>query len=146
MALTRKKIWTINISISATTLLILFFFSTEILSSIYNFLLSINRPLGFSSTNILDGIILSLIPIWSYFLYSSKTTILLRNILIANIATLFSIVATCVTAFILCAMFVKPISPFIPDYVVNTPFPNFFWTVMFLIGVAIPHLIHKIAR
>ena len=146
MTLSRQKIWTINITVSTVILFLTVFFSTDILSSLHGFLLSINRPLAFSSFSIIDAIILGLIPIWSYFLYSSKTYISSSIILLANLATLVSTIMICITAFILVAKFSKVDSPWIPDYVVQVPFPYLFWTAMFILGVTLPHLIKRIIR
>jgi hypothetical protein len=146
MILTKQKIWIINIVVSAILLSLLLFFFYDFFVAISNFLHGINRPLGNFSLSIFSTVVLGLIPIWSCFLYSSLTTISFRHVILANLATVVSVVATCIFAFILCATIWKSKSPLIPDYIVFVPFPKVFWTVVFIVGVIIPHLIKRVLQ
>ncbi len=144
MILSRKKIWTINFSTSVGIVFLLISFHADLISTIHNFLESINKPIAYSVFSVIDAVVISLIPIWSYFLYSYKTHISLRDVILANLTTLFSMLITCIIAFMLMATFIKGESPLIPDYVVYIPFPSVFWTVMFLVGGAMPLLLNKL--
>jgi hypothetical protein len=146
MKISRQKVWLINISVSAVAAFLLIYFSRDMIISLNNFLLSINRPLAATSFNIIDVLIIGLIPVWSYFQYSSKAIITVEDIVFANLITLFSIVVMCIITFILCAKFVPPIFPWMPGYFVYTPFTSFFWTMIFAAGVLIPLLIRKIIQ
>jgi hypothetical protein len=146
MILSTRKIWIINIVVSAILLSVLLFFFYDIAISISSFPDSFNRPLGNFSLSIFSTVVLGLIPVWAYFLYSSLTTISFRHVIWANLATVVSVVMTCIFAFILCATMWKSNSQLIPDYIVFVPYPRVFWTVIFIVGVIIPHLIKRVLQ
>lgn len=143
MTLSYKKIWIFNILTSGIILTFLLAFPLKIIGSISNFLLAINRPAEYLHFSIYDAIIISLIPISSFFLYYTKTNISFKTIVLANLTTLLSIVTACVLAFILIAYYVKADTTLIPDYVVIVPFPKFFWKPIFIIGILAPHIFKK---
>jgi hypothetical protein len=141
--MTLTKIWLINILTSLTILAILLLFPLEIVDAIGNFLLALNHPMEFFHVSIYDAIIISLIPIVSFFQYSNKSIIHVKTIIFANLFTIVSLLIVCIITYIFLVQFSKPSSPLIPGYVVNVPFPKFFWKPIFITGIIIPIILKR---
>ncbi len=92
------------------------------------------------ATNPLDVLIIACIPLWTYPLYSRRTTITIYRVVITNALAVLILILTSMLAFILIDKFVKPPSIFIPENYVFMPFA-FFPTVVLLMGMVVTYLI-----
>ncbi len=87
---------------------------------------------------VVDLIIISFIPIWIYPLYHFSKKINWVTVLSLNFITALSVIFILIFSIILLRIINNPYS-FIPEYLIILPFNNF-WTMVFTIGIGIPHL------
>lgn len=124
--MTNKKIFFfINLLISLGLLTFLSFERYDILSDIWKFTETINKPLSRLSVNYLDVIILAFIPLWTMPFYLTYKTITLGRIILTNIITLLVLVLTCVICYSIGDVFADKPSPLLPDFPVYVPFQNY---------------------
>jgi hypothetical protein len=146
MTLRKPQIWTINVALSIAIITMILLFQGPLLTIMGNFLLAIGHPMGYFHTDPVDALILGSIPIVSYLLYCQKTFISYKTIALGNLTMLISVLLACILAYVLAATLSKSPSPLFPDYVVFVPYPEFFWKVVLLIGLAVPLLFISIRR
>ena len=137
MILSRKKIVSINSSISLVTAVLIFVFWMKLQTGALDFLHEINKPLIMLSTNPLDVLIIACIPLWTYPLYSRRATITIGRVVMTNVIAVLILMLSCILAFI---AIVKSQSVFIPENLVFMPF-LFFPTVVLLTGMLLTYLI-----
>jgi hypothetical protein len=137
-----RKLLILNIILSSIIFILMMIFRLKIHNAYAYFFISINKPLSHHESTILDVIILSFLPLWTYFLYFKRSTSI-QHIVITHLLAAVCILSVHFIALLLVYIFIKSGSPLIPNYFILIPF-RFFFTFTMVVGFIVTILMHKL--
>lgn len=97
------------------------------------------------STNALDYFSFATIPVFGMLLNSKRSEFKAIELIIDISIILFSVIIVIAIGLYLLTIIRKPISPFIPEYLITEPI-NMYSTLMIVFGIAIPFLLVNRAK
>ncbi|MFI5141291.1 MAG: hypothetical protein ACHQII_02945 [Bacteroidia bacterium] len=143
MSLTRKKIWLVNISVSVIVFSLLCIFPYGFINVISSFPQLVHKHFASVSINLIDWLIISCIPVWTYPIYQKDKSISAKRITLINASALLILLLTCLVAFVVIAFFIPPPSLLFPLNYVYMPF-SFFPTLVFMAGMFFTYFFHEV--